>query len=653
MPVFFRRRRPWPMQSAIISELVRGRDALLCAPTASGKTEAAIAGLYQRHVSFRRPSLSVVWVAPTRALVNDIYARLSEHVAERAPDVIRRYTGDRHEIGKVESCFALVATPEALDSLQLTRPELLARIRAVVIDEAHLLHGTARGQQLRHVIGRIRARSRIPSDERDRFQQIAMTATLRHASLVRDAWLAREAKIFEFQGTRQIQFECLTIDGSNKSPRAQREADAIARWLSETGTRKVLIFGNSRNRTHSLALALHDRLSGSRWPLYLHIGILSRAQRETVEASMKAKAYGVCVATSTLEVGIDIGDIDAVLLADVPTSVNSFLQRVGRGNRRSETCHVLGLDSEPGSAELYAALLDCARNGELDDWHDYDRAAVRFQQVLSMAWMAARSGIRLTPRKIEMLCGNGDHEAVIRDMLSVGHLRNIRGTLIPSDALMDEGDARRIHSVIAADRNTRVVDVKTGEEVALAGDTLEEGAVFFAGTKMQRVVGREGSGVYVTGVSSEKEPLAVLPSARGGFGGPSRNLMWAVARRRGYDPKKWIRKDRKLLTWGGTTFNLLIASVLEENSIARNVASDEYAIHLDIALTPEKVEALLRESQARNALPLSIARKFHEPTRYFRRLSSDVQAAELRASVPYQSAMRWLRECRSADTEPV
>src|SRR4029077_15894333 len=98
----------------------------------------------------------------------------------------------------------------------------------------------------------------------------------------------------------------------------------------------------------------------------------------------------------TLEVGIDIGDIDAIGLIDVPHTVNSFLQRIGRGNRRSETCRVMALDSEDGSAELYRALLEWARTGELDDWHDYDRASVRFQQLLSLSWRAARFGVAVT-----------------------------------------------------------------------------------------------------------------------------------------------------------------------------------------------------------------------------------------------------------------
>ncbi len=648
MPVFFRRRRPWPMQEAVISELVRGRDALICAPTASGKTEAAIAGLYQRHMSFGRQSLSTVWIAPTKALVNDIYTRLSDYLDERSPGTVRRYTGDRHEVGNIKGGFVLVATPEALDSLQLMQPEVLSKLRAVVIDEAHLLHGTARGQQLRHVIERIRARCAKPQDERDTFQRVAMTATLRHADVVRDAWLGQSARVLQFTGMREISLELLKVEQSSDRPQTDREADSIVDWLAKTETRKLLIFGNSRNRTHSLALALHRRLSGTRWPLYLHIGILSREEREKVESAMKEKAYGVCVATSTLEVGIDIGDIDAILLADVPLTVNSFLQRIGRGNRRSDTCRVVGLDSEAGSRELYGALLACARTGELDDWHDYDRASVRFQQVLSLTWRAARSGVQVTEKMLARMCGDSGHENVVRDMSSTGCLRNLDGALVPSDGLMDEGDARRIHSVIAAGGGTRVVNVKTGEEIASAGETLEKGKVIFAGTGVHEVVGLESEGVYVTRVEGRTGAAAILPSARGGIRGLPRNVVWAIARSRGQDPRCWVRTKGKLLTWGGMVFNMLIAAVAEENKIAAKIVLDDYGLELDLALTPRRVEELIKETRARNGIPLATARKFHQPTRYFRRLSNELQAAEVRASVPYESALRWLAECSQA-----
>lgn len=83
-PVFFSGRQPWPGQAMVMPEVVKGADVLFAAPTASGKTEAAVAPLYQRHSSFKRGRLSTVYVAPTKALVNDLHERLIGCTSEPA-----------------------------------------------------------------------------------------------------------------------------------------------------------------------------------------------------------------------------------------------------------------------------------------------------------------------------------------------------------------------------------------------------------------------------------------------------------------------------------------------------------------------------------------------------------------------------------------
>ena len=96
-----------------------------------------------------------MYVAPTKALVNDLHERLIGYLGTRQPDAIARYTGDRHELHTAEGVFCLLTTQKRSKSLQLRRPLVLAGVRAVVVDEIHLLHGQPRGQQLRHVIARL------------------------------------------------------------------------------------------------------------------------------------------------------------------------------------------------------------------------------------------------------------------------------------------------------------------------------------------------------------------------------------------------------------------------------------------------------------------------------------------------------------------
>lgn len=105
-PIFFSGRQPWPGQAMVMPEVVRGANVLFAAPTASGKTEAAVAPLYQRHISFKRSGLSTVYVAPTKALVNDLHERLIGCLGTCQPDAISRYTGDRHELHAAEGSSA-------------------------------------------------------------------------------------------------------------------------------------------------------------------------------------------------------------------------------------------------------------------------------------------------------------------------------------------------------------------------------------------------------------------------------------------------------------------------------------------------------------------------------------------------------------------
>lgn len=153
--LFFHKRELRPIQQSAIPLILKGESVFLTAPTASGKTEAAIAPLYQRHLSFKRDNLSVIYIAPTKALVNDIFYRLSDYLGVgKESSGVCRYTGDHHDFKEPKGAFVLVATPEALDSLQLTKPQKLEHIRAIVVDEVHFLHGKARGEQLRYVHSR-------------------------------------------------------------------------------------------------------------------------------------------------------------------------------------------------------------------------------------------------------------------------------------------------------------------------------------------------------------------------------------------------------------------------------------------------------------------------------------------------------------------
>ena len=647
-PVFFDRRIPYDSQASVMPVIVRGQDVLFAAPTASGKTEAAIAPLLQRHLSFRRSVLSTVYVAPTKALVNDLYERLVGALRARFPNAFARYTGDRHELRDPVGRFCVLVTPEALDSLQLRHPETLADVRAVVIDEIHLLHGQPRGQQLRHVIDRLRVASTSVASQRDRFQVVGMTATLDDIETVRDIWLGDGAKVVSEGSPRQITSELLDVPEDSAQDPLLSRARAIARWLDSVDVDKLLIFANARNTAHSIAAHLHRELEGTRWPVHLHFGALSASHRERVEDLMRREKCGVCIATSTLELGIDIGDIDAVALAELPASVSAFLQRIGRGNRRSDICRVLGFRSSIEEEQVFHALVDCGRRGELDDAHEYDRASVRFQQVVSLCWRAMRSDRGLTLAALAREAGTTTHAGVVRDMVDTGRLKNVGGALLPCDRLVDVADAGRIHTVIAGQSSVVVRDSKTGEAaLRMANDTRSGDAVFVGGS-MRRLVQDTGGDSFLSDSVNRSRRIARIRAV--GRGQPlSRSVVWALARQLCQDPTTWKIFRLELKTWGGEPFNRLVAQFLTRYGSKGPYRPSTIGVHGPMPNEGITIEALhdwAMRTERDADLPLSVAKRFADPSRFYDELSSELAAEERRRSVPWSSFRRWLAQIR-------
>lgn len=647
-PIFFKRRKPHLIQEQTMPFLIRGESVLLSGPTASGKTEAAVAPLFQRHISFNRKQLSVVYVAPTKALVNDLYYRLDSYLSTRLPGAVRRYTGDHHELTDPEKVFLILATPEALDSLQLVRPESLAGVRAVVVDEIHLLHGNARGQQLRHVIKRIEKNSAKPKSPKDVFQKIGMTATLKDMEKVSAIWLGNKTKTFKAGDARKIDISYLPVDVSENSEKPIKAAGVLCDWFEESGTPKALVFGNTRNSTQVLAANLHEKLKDSRWLIHWHTGILTATERERIEDAMKNDRFGICVATSTLEVGIDIGDIDVIVLADPPFSISAFLQRIGRGNRTTDICRVIALYSTGQELALFRALHYCTIRGVLDDVHDYDRAAVRFQQVLSFAWRGiSRDKKPLTMKNLAKRTCDGGHSPVVEDMLSTGALENVRGALILSDDLMDQGEKRQIHTTISGAATLNMVDSSTGETlVSASGQGVTEGALFIGG-KLKQVVANVDGTVSLESAKGKKLPLSTLPATRGKRG-LGRRIVWALGEIAGHDPRSWELDGDRLTTWGGADYNQLLAAILLQAGITGHASGDEYGISgipNGEEIIPGKVLEWAKPILQSQNLPTKVAAQFCDRSRYFSYLSSEMQGEEAQKSIPVPGFINWLQEC--------
>jgi len=322
-----------PLQEEAIGPVLAGDHVLALAPTAGGKTEAAVFPILTQILSDPRPGLSTLYLCPLRALLNNLHIRLDQYAAfaglragvwhgdiGAAPR--RRIIEDPPEI--------LLTTPESLEAMLLSvktdHRVLFRNLRTVVIDEVHAFGGDDRGWHLLGVLERLTAVA-----GRD-LQRIGLSATVGDPTRLLD-WLVgsstspRRVVAPEVGPGGVASVPDLTIDhvGSTKNA-----AIVISRLHAGE---KRLVFVDSRSGVESLAAELRANDVST---FVSHASLAVDERRRAEQAFAEARDC-VIVSTSTLELGIDVGDLDRVIQIDSPTTVASFLQRLGRTGRRPGT----------------------------------------------------------------------------------------------------------------------------------------------------------------------------------------------------------------------------------------------------------------------------------------------------------------------------
>ncbi len=353
-PAFFERHGAFTAaQEATIPALLAGHDALVVAPTASGKTEAVLAPLVERYCTPGAPGPAILYLAPTRALVNDLAARLHGPMDTLGLRLAVR-TGDRSTLRTGQTPDLLISTPESLDALLASRARLFASLHAVAVDELHLLDGTPRGDHLRVLLARLR-RLRAYAVARgdahaEGLQVVALSATVERPAAIA-ARYCRDARVIVVGGGRALDAELLPLASEGVG-----ELRTYLRTFRPRGWRKALVFCNTRAEVEAYAAAVRED-SPFGGAVYVHYANIEARQRRETEERFAADGAAILFATSTLELGIDIGNVDAVILIGPPGSPASFMQRVGRGNRRKGVTHVACFYRDPLEYHLFEALL--------------------------------------------------------------------------------------------------------------------------------------------------------------------------------------------------------------------------------------------------------------------------------------------------------
>jgi ATP-dependent Lhr-like helicase len=418
------------VQDRAIAPLLTGRDVVIASATASGKTEAAFLPLLSRPVE--RDGLRLLYVSPLKALIND-QARRLEPLAKAVGLPVTPWHGDveatRKQRLRKDPSGVLLITPESLEAMFVLRGTAVAALFGgldyVVIDELHSFIASERGRQLQSLLHRVELVTGRP------VPRAGLSATL--GDLGAAAEFLRpggEVEIVESRVSRrevrvQIRglLEAAEGDDDANDPEPGEVAEHLYR-IVRGGTH--IVFANARatveQTVHDLKrLGERQREPDEIWP---HHGSLAKDVREDAEAALRSERPATVVATTTLELGIDVGSVDTIAQIGPPPSVASMRQRLGRSGRRPGDPSELRIYIEEDRLDARAAPQDQLRDrlvqavamvDLLIDGHNESphpgalHLSTLVQQVLSL--IAQRGGVRADDAW-RALCWTGPFMAV-------------------------------------------------------------------------------------------------------------------------------------------------------------------------------------------------------------------------------------------------
>ncbi|MEM3202746.1 MAG: DEAD/DEAH box helicase [Saccharolobus sp.] len=312
------------IQEMSFDPINNGNNTLIIAPTGYGKTEAALFPILNKMLKEEVKPVTVIYITPLKALINDLLYRIEWWVS-RLGFLASRKHGEVPQKEKnlrlKKIPHILVTTPEGLEidlDWASRFREHYKNVKWVIIDEVHELINSKRGTQLSLLLERLK--SFIGND----FQRIGLSATVRDEENVAKFIFGsseRKASIIKLHDTRNFEIKIHKID--NPISMWRNSAEKINQLLEKP----TLIFTNSRFSTERL----HEELEklGNK-EIYVHHSSVSRDLKNLAEDKLRNGNAKAVVCTKTLELGIHLGDIKKVIMLRPPTSVSSFLQRLGR-----------------------------------------------------------------------------------------------------------------------------------------------------------------------------------------------------------------------------------------------------------------------------------------------------------------------------------
>lgn len=318
-----------PVQEKAIPYILAGFNVLVVAPTGSGKTEAALLPLLSRMAEKEGEGLRLIYITPLRALNRDIILRIERLAAEVGFRAVLRH-GDTPASQRrkflAEPPDIMVTTPESLNLLFASTANrgIWDSVEYIVVDEVHELLESERGSELAVLLERIEKR------RGRRVQRVGLSATLSRRSVVEAAKLLAGPRRIEIVEDRSFKRYNVRVDVAAdewNDVAWSKLVEKVAEIVSKTEG-SVLVFVNTRSTAEKLAVDLASLLGGDR--VRAHHGSLSRKVREEAERLFREGKIKVLVATSSMELGIDIGHVDLVIQFLSPRQIIAMTQRAGR-----------------------------------------------------------------------------------------------------------------------------------------------------------------------------------------------------------------------------------------------------------------------------------------------------------------------------------
>ncbi|NMO57588.1 DEAD/DEAH box helicase [Actinoplanes sp. TBRC 11911] len=417
-----------PLQRAAIEPLVAGDDALLLAPTAGGKTEAASFPILTRMSTERWNGTSVLYLCPLKALLNNLEPRL-ERYAGWVGRRVALWHGDTSQ-GRRKNILAdrpdiLLTTPESLESMlvstKVDHRAFFAGLRTVIVDEVHAFAGDDRGWHLLAVLERLTHLVGRP------LQRVGLSATVGNPEQLLE-WLQGAGA-----GTRPAEVISPDLPTAPASvgaepPPGDIELDYVGSLQNAAKViaalhagEKRLVFCEARQTVEELGALLR----GHGITTFLSHASLSTDERRRSEAAFAEARDCVIVSTSTLELGIDVGDLDRVIQIGAPSTVASFLQRLGRTGRRAgsvRNCLFLAVSGE--SLVRAAALLELWGRGWVEPITPTPEPRhIVAQQLMALCLQEHRIGDQLWPSSWNGLAPfDRSAEPIVRHLAREGYL---------------------------------------------------------------------------------------------------------------------------------------------------------------------------------------------------------------------------------------